>query len=459
MAKRFLNPLNLLNSATDPVTASSGDFYYNTTLNTVKVYNGTVWTVISGGGGASISVNDNVPVSPTQGALWFESDTGRFFVYYDSFWVELGAPGSQGPAGVAGATGPAGVAGANGTSGTTSVSAPLVNSGTSSSAILSINYDTSLLLSGSQLAVNPLTIPRLSSINTFTNRQVIDGSVQLGLSATASNNWHVTTEANDGTLRFWNGNYGSGTERVRINAGGNMAVNSAVSNVRESGSGQYLTIGGTGAAGAVLELYNTAADAAGNYGTIVFGVAGNSTTPAIKRAIAQVEAYTSGTTATDRGGNILFSTKADGGGMVPRMFIDSNGSLQIKQILENATVSAFALTGTVNYEVIANGAVTYFTGTSVGNWTLNLRGSSTVTLNSMMAVGQTLTLAILATNGATAYYPNVYQIDGVNVTPKWQGGTAITAGNINSIDSYSLTVIKTAATPTYTVLVSQTKFA
>ena len=63
------------------------------------------------------------------------------------------------------------------------------------------------------------------------------------------------------------------------------------------------------------------------------------------------------------------------------------------------------------------------------------------------------------TNGATAYYPNVIQIDATTVTPKWQGGTAPIGGNASSIDVYVFTIVKTAATPTYVVLGSQTKFA
>jgi hypothetical protein len=51
------------------------------------------------------------------------------------------------------------------------------------------------------------------------------------------------------------------------------------------------------------------------------------------------------------------------------------------------------------------------------------------------------------------------QIDGSAVTPKYQGGTAFAAGNASSIDAYVYTVVKTAATPTYTVFASQTKFA
>jgi len=125
---------------------------------------------------------------------------------------------------------------------------------------------------------------------------------------------------------------------------------------------------------------------------------------------------------------------------------------------ERTTVSATAATGTINFDA-ATQSVLYYTTNASANWTLNVRGSSGTTLTSMLEVGDSITVVFLNTNGATAYYPTVYQIDGTAVTPKWQGGTAPSAGNASSIDAYSLTIIKTAATPTYTVLGSQTKFA
>ena len=125
---------------------------------------------------------------------------------------------------------------------------------------------------------------------------------------------------------------------------------------------------------------------------------------------------------------------------------------------ERTTVSATAATGTINFDA-ATQSVLYYTTNASANWTLNVRGSSSATLSSLLAVGDAITVVFLNTNGATAYYPTVYQIDGTAVTPKWQGGTAPSSGNASSIDSYSLTIIKTAATPTYTVLGSQTKFA
>jgi len=125
---------------------------------------------------------------------------------------------------------------------------------------------------------------------------------------------------------------------------------------------------------------------------------------------------------------------------------------------ERTTVSATAATGTINFDA-ATQSVLYYTTNASANWTLNIRGNSGTTLNSMLATGDAITVVFLNTNGATAYYPTAYQIDGSAVTPKWQGGTAPSNGNASSIDSYSLTIIKTASTPTYTVLGSQTRFA
>jgi hypothetical protein len=62
------------------------------------------------------------------------------------------------------------------------------------------------------------------------------------------------------------------------------------------------------------------------------------------------------------------------------------------------------------------------------------------------------------TNGGTPYYPNAIQVDGASVTPKWQGGTAPSSGNANSIDVYAFNIIKTASA-TFVVLGSQSRFA
>jgi hypothetical protein len=126
---------------------------------------------------------------------------------------------------------------------------------------------------------------------------------------------------------------------------------------------------------------------------------------------------------------------------------------------EVITVSATAATGTINVD-LASSAIHYYTANSAADWTFNFRGDGSTTLNSMLNVGGTISVAFMITNGSTAYKPAAtsVQIDGVTVTPKWNGGTAPSAGNANSIDVYTFTIIKTASA-TYTVLGTQSKFA
>jgi len=124
---------------------------------------------------------------------------------------------------------------------------------------------------------------------------------------------------------------------------------------------------------------------------------------------------------------------------------------------EVATVSATAATGTINFDITTQ-SVLYYTSNASANWTVNFRASSGTSLNTALATGQSVTAAFLVTQGSTAYYNNVVQVDGSTVTPKYQGGTAWTAGNASGIDVYVYTIIKTASA-TFTVLASQTRFA
>jgi len=125
--------------------------------------------------------------------------------------------------------------------------------------------------------------------------------------------------------------------------------------------------------------------------------------------------------------------------------------------LETITVSATAATGTVNFDINTQ-AILYYTTNASANFTLNVRASSTVSLNTYMATGESVTIVFMNTNGATAYYPTVYQIDGSAVTPKWVSGVAPAAGNASAIDSYTVTIIKTGSAA-FTVLASQIKYA
>jgi hypothetical protein len=131
-------------------------------------------------------------------------------------------------------------------------------------------------------------------------------------------------------------------------------------------------------------------------------------------------------------------------------------SSKFANALEGVTVSAIAATGTINYDVTTQ-SVLYYTTDASANWTVNFRASSGTSLDTAMATGEAITVVFLVTQGATAYYNNAVQIDGNSVTPKYQGGTAWTSGNVSGIDAYSYTIVKTGSA-TFTVFASQTQF-
>ena len=129
-----------------------------------------------------------------------------------------------------------------------------------------------------------------------------------------------------------------------------------------------------------------------------------------------------------------------------------------KGIEEDVNIVSAVAGGIVNLDV-DTASILYYTSNASANHTLNIRYNSSVSLNNSLSIGDAITVVWMNTNGATAYYPNVIQIDGTPVTPKWQSSISPSSGNANSIDSYSFTIIKLSGTPTYTVLAAQTRFA
>lgn len=132
------------------------------------------------------------------------------------------------------------------------------------------------------------------------------------------------------------------------------------------------------------------------------------------------------------------------------------GTTSVAEMIEKVTTQT-STTGTINFDFLTQ-AVEFYTANQGANRTINFRGDGSTALNAVMAVGESMTAAILMTQSGSAYYLNTYQIDGSGVTPEWSGGSAPSSGNANSIDSYVFTIIKTADA-TFTVLASQTQYA
>ena len=250
----------------------------------------------------------------------------------------------------------------------------------------------------------------------------------------------------------------SGGTGISVPNGARMTLRCDGTNVLEAqnyfgsltlGAALPITSGGTGSTSTTycsLTANVTGTLPVGNGGTgaaTLTGVLKGNGTSAFTAATAGTDFVAPGTATT-------FTAK--------QTFTWSTSVLATKLVnaLETVTVSATAATGTINYDVTTQ-SVLYYTSNAAANWTVNFRASSGTSLDTAMSTGESVTVAFLVTQGSTAYYNNAVQIDGASVTPKWQGGTAPTFGNVSSIDAYTYTIVKTGAA-TFTIFASQTPF-
>lgn len=85
MAKKFLSPINFNNLSADPVSASTGDFYYNTSKQRLRYYDGVIWKSVS----QFVTESDTAPINPDNGDIWYNTLKLKTYIWYDNYWVEV----------------------------------------------------------------------------------------------------------------------------------------------------------------------------------------------------------------------------------------------------------------------------------------------------------------------------------------------------------------------------------
>ena len=115
-------------------------------------------------------------------------------------------------------------------------------------------------------------------------------------------------------------------------------------------------------------------------------------------------------------------------------------------IKEKCNINAGKLSDNLNID-LENGMIHGFgnlgTTAETATSTPNIRVSASVSLNSVLDVGDTIVVTVMTTAAAGAYSAN-WTIDGAAVTEKWVGAAAPAAGGAAGIDTYSITITKTA---------------
>lgn len=285
----------------------------------------------------------------------------------------------------------------------------------------------------------------------------------------ASGGTGLTSTPANGALDIGNG---SGFTRTTLTAGSNVTITNGpgsitiaaaaaggtVSSVSGTGTVNGITLSGTVTTtgdltlGGALSGVDLATQVTGTLPVANGGTGATTLTGIIKGSgTSALSAATAGTDFVAPGTATTFTALQTFAGTA------SNLDMKVSNVLETATVTATAATGTINFDVTTQ-SVLFYTSNASANWTVNFRASSGTSLNTAMASGESVTAAFLVTQGSTAYYNTAVQVDGASVTPKWQGGTAPSSGNANGIDVYTYTIIKTGAA-TFTVLASRTQFA
>ena len=133
-------------------------------------------------------------------------------------------------------------------------------------------------------------------------------------------------------------------------------------------------------------------------------------------------------------------------------------------LIEKVRVVSGKLSDNQDIDVSTYGNVYLHTTAETTTSTPNIRSTSSVTLNSLMAAGEAMSLTIMTTAAAAGYFTtvnidgNANGANGYTINVDWLGGSAPSAGGSAGIDAYSMTIIK-QSNQNFNVLVSVNNYA
>ena len=281
----------------------------------------------------------------------------------------------------------------------------------------------------------------LTGTQTLTNKTLTSPKVGTSILDTNGNQLALLTATGSAVNEFTIANAATGAGPTISSTGDDSNIDI---NVVPKGTGDVVLAGDTvkvGDSGAAAVLTSNGA------GTLTLTTGG-----ATDLVLSTNSGTNSGTVTITDGANADMTVAPNGYG---RFTIDGQG--KIESLAEKMTIEATAATGTKTFDVLTQAAL-YYTSNASGDWTLNIRGDGSTALNTIMDTGESITIVHLVTIGGSEYRNSAVQVDGSSITPEWQGGSAPTEGNTNSVDVYTYTIIKTGDAA-FTALAALTQFA
>lgn len=352
------------------------------------------------------------------GTVPFSSSAGGTVTSVDVSGGSTGLSTTGGPVtgtGTITLTGTLGVA--NGGTGATAGSAALANLGAVPLANVGVaNGIASLDSFGRVPTSQSPTLATLGGVP-YASVGIANGIAQLdGSGFVPSSQLSITGGMIAGTVAIANGGTGVSTQQDAINA---LAGSTA--------SGLYLRGDGTNAVMSAIQV---------------------SDIPTLNQNTTGTASNVTGTVAVANGGTGQ-TTAALGFNALAVAGAQTQHGVSVGTLVERATISATAATGTVAFDATLR-PVLYYTSNASAAFTLNVTGASTF----LTANGNAMTVSFITPMGATPYSLAALQIDGVTsgVTTIWQSGTgSIPASTASATNVFTFTIIRTAVS-TYTVL-------
>ena len=93
VARNALTPYEQIDVRWEATSVNTVKFDFSSppAINSVRV---AVYAAVAGNTLATTTVSTSAPENPTEGDLWFDSNSAGMFVYYDSQWIEIGGSSS-----------------------------------------------------------------------------------------------------------------------------------------------------------------------------------------------------------------------------------------------------------------------------------------------------------------------------------------------------------------------------